>query len=568
MTSMMASDGDGRDGQSILSSTVIAWGDPAMLEVTLPRPLPGPVGPFFIPKATIRQWCRLSNDEANQLVLQGPNADQVIDTVVDGRTNEEGFILPPGRYVVSTEAGLLPTAGHDEFLDGIRIIPPLDPIGGLGVHSSQGLPLSRRQMANLTKVLNTPELGADLLELVPLVQRIRMRRVSPAVKAAVDSALLRVTKLCAEELAGLRGPACVAAVEWLVPRCPALTKIDVIGLDCVLTDASLKLISEHCKALTHLDAGKPTRAALAACQGPIAGDKGIAAIAEHCRELQLLRVPNLRVTDDGLMDLGLHARKLVDLCLYRAAPTSGAADVALDDDQDAWGISAGHGLRALARGCRQLQVLWIPGSNVEYAGLKGLADCCTQLQQLDISRCEEVTDDGLNAIAKIAHRLKYLNVSHCPNVSHNGLAQVLDNAPNLQAFFADSCPGVVPRIFVNFDVTNPKVHALCVARCPRGVTDQALAFLVHESRIATLTTLTTLDVSFCSGLTDTSISKIGLCKNLRYLNVSHCPAVTDASIRVVAENCKELQTINIAGCQVSSGCRALFDAARCTVRYT
>eukprot|EP00899_Mesostigma_viride_P028432 jgi/Mesvir1/8774/Mv02687-RA.1 len=551
-------DGNADDNEHMVPPTVIVWGDPPVLEITLPRPTPGPTGPFFVPAKTLRRWCCMSDEKGNELiVLRGLAEDEVLYPMVDGATNEEGFIVPPGRYDLSTESGRPPIAGQDDFFDGVRIIPPLNPtqLGSANIYF-QGLPLSRRQMATLTTLVSTPELGADLMERVPLLERIRLRQVSPAMRDAVDSSLGRITKLDAGDLAGLKGRAYRQAVEWLVTKCPNLTKLSAGGPGSFFTDATLKRIAQNCKALRDLNVGKPKPADLRPGKDMVAGDEGIAAVAEHCKELRMLEVVDVRVTDDALVDLGLHAHKLEKLQLHAADPS---ASMDRRRDQALSGVT-GHGVKVLAKGCRQLNAIGIPHSDVCDKGLQALADFCPLLHTLDITGCDKVTDAGMMALAKNFHNFRGLDIYYCKAITDASMQHLVAKGGNLEYLSTGGCLGITDVTLRLLGDKCPKLDLLSVEGC-NLITDVGVTSVArHCPR------LKCLEVRGCPRVTDASISDVAhFCKDLTHLDVAWCTSVTDASLSSIAQQCKKIKAIDITGChQVSPECLA-FLGTLCSV---
>lgn len=58
------------------------------------------------------------------------------------------------------------------------------------------------------------------------------------------------------------------------------------------------------------------------------------------------------------------------------------------------------------------------------AGIKYIPSYCTQLRELSVSDCTQVTDFGVYEVAKLGASLRYLSVAKCDQVSDAGIKQV------------------------------------------------------------------------------------------------------------------------------------------------
>eukprot|EP00899_Mesostigma_viride_P007985 jgi/Mesvir1/17188/Mv07608-RA.1 len=593
-------DGNTTHGGAYMSPapTVVALGEPPIFEVTIPRPYPGPAGPIFVPTKTLRRWFWISEEDGKELALQGPTAaqDEFIYPMVDGPANEVGFLIPTGRYTVRRESGPLAVTGHDEFFDGVRIFPLTAskvPGAPLADHLPQGLPIFRRQMATLGSVAGIPGLGAELADRVPLVPRVRLRQVSHALRDAVDGSLSQMAELYAEDLSELGAVSGAAALIWLAGKCPNLVKVTAETRgpgregarpgrfrqhhpNVVLTDASVTRLAERCPGLRYVHLGIYASAVVLPGQEPLAGDKGLAALATQCAELRFLEMPNVNVTDAGLESLGERAGRLEHLALHAWNFARGAAGV------------GGKGVGALARGCRQLKFLDIVDCLVDDEGMRAVGECCLQLRHLNIAYCRRVTDAGMAAVAAGCGHLMALVLDGCDKVSDASLETLARNCAQLREFKTCRCPGVtdgtvralgtrcrgLEKLIVNGcgGVTDESVTVVA-ANCPRlqvlgvaacvGVTDGGIGAVGQGCPCLAL-----LDVTACGGVTDASITVIARnCPGLEVLKAVRCPGVTDESITVFAREPRPgLRMIDVYGCPgVSERCRGLFKGTPCVV---
>ena len=70
-----------------------------------------------------------------------------------------------------------------------------------------------------------------------------------------------------------------------------------------------------------------------------------------------------------------------------------------------------------------------------------------------------------------------------------------------------------------------------------------------EAARAAQATLTTLNLTYCSKITDAALEAVASgCKQLTKLNLAYCSNITDAAVVAVASGCKQLTTLNLHSC--------------------
>jgi len=159
-------------------------------------------------------------------------------------------------------------------------------------------------------------------------------------------------------------------------------------------------------------------------------------------------------------------------------------------------------LMTIATGCPQLQSLNSSHcDNITDEGIIALANGCPQLQSLDISRCDKITDEGIIALATGCPQLQSLIMSYCHNITDEGIRALATGLPQLQSLEISQC---------------------------RNITDEGIRALA-------------------SG-----------CAQLQSLNITGCNNITDEGIRAVATGCPQLQSLKISGCDnITAGGREI-----------
>ena len=91
-------------------------------------------------------------------------------------------------------------------------------------------------------------------------------------------------------------------------------------------------------------------------------------------------------------------------------------------------------LMTITNGLPQLQSLNIsPCENITDEGIRALANGCRQLQSLNISWCGDITDEGIIALANGLSQLQSLNICACVNITDAGIRALASVLPQLQS---------------------------------------------------------------------------------------------------------------------------------------
>lgn len=214
----------------------------------------------------------------------------------------------------------------------------------------------------------------------------------------------------------------------------------------------------------------------------------------HLRELRHLRRLDISDIYEGINDDGLrHLRPLAQLEHLSLAST-GITDAGLIH------------LGALPR----LQTLDLSGTRITGAGLRNLAlspELCRNLHELQLQRCHNV-NSGLVHLGPM-QALRSLDLRECQNLPEHELAH-LRRLPELQELYL---PG---RRVSDYGLAllrgSPRLARLEIAGS--GVTNTGL---VH---LRSIPNLHTLDLSYCSRISDQAIYNLLFLRNLRTLSIT------------------------------------------------
>ncbi|XP_004305130.1 PREDICTED: F-box/LRR-repeat protein 20-like [Fragaria vesca subsp. vesca] len=216
-------------------------------------------------------------------------------------------------------------------------------------------------------------------------------------------------------------------------------------------------------------------------------------------------------------------------------------------DEDALGISndeaheilrvvnevGDQGLCALADGCPKLSKIVLRRTG---AGLLGIMTMITSaahnLTHLDLEGCSLVTDQVLEAIGSSSCPIRILSLRFCSEITDAGL-RFLANG---------SC--------------SKTMEQLNLSSC-REITDDGVLLLCN------MCVLEELDLRYCNQLTDIGGQAISTIRTLKKLNLDCLFNLTEETFVAVAENCINLEVLNLQQCHVTAASIDAFLGHKC-----
>ena len=156
----------------------------------------------------------------------------------------------------------------------------------------------------------------------------------------------------------------------------------------------------------------------------------------------------------------------------------------------------------------------------------------SSIHTLKLSCCRSLHDGGLLNLRHCT-RLTCLELAGCPQIRDTGW-RVLRHFQMLQVLDLGGC-----STFVEADLLRPltDMRILKLTYCHR---------LSDFSFLGQMPCLEFLDVSWCSSLTDESLSAVSRASRLSYLNLRGCFRITDAGLAHLQD--LNLKVLNLAGC--------------------
>lgn len=187
----------------------------------------------------------------------------------------------------------------------------------------------------------------------------------------------------------------------------------------------------------------------------------------------------------------------------------------------------------LLTGLSKLEVLEISGPGCEVSD-KAIIDLLSSvgrgLKELDLTRCQELTDDILPLIREQCTDLQILTLEDCEQLSNEGVA----------------------ALFTDWSMNSGLSH-LNLSRIV-DFSDEALHAVLEHSG----TNLEVLNLNSCGKLTDVGLGALGRgLGRLEEIDLGFIGAVNDSVLEDLGRSCKALKVIKVWGVLRCTGCASL-----------
>ena len=162
-------------------------------------------------------------------------------------------------------------------------------------------------------------------------------------------------------------------------------------------------------------------------------------------------------------------------------------------------------IKVIVEGCTGMLYLNISHTSVTDLGMKDVGRNCASLQNLSVRNCSRVSERGIHslAIGKAGRKLTYFDMSYCSQVNLPGYHSIAKGMINLHTLVLNG----------NFPLNDGPVIVL----------------------VQKLTKLHTLKLKNCPNLKDTGMKYLAECKTLKTLELEENHHLSDQSIKVIAK---------------------------------
>ena len=215
-------------------------------------------------------------------------------------------------------------------------------------------------------------------------------------------------------------------------------------------------------------------------------------------------------------------------------------------------LSLRRSLRDVIIGIPNIECLNLSGCfSVTDVGLgHAFAHHIPSLSTLNLSLCKQITDSTLSRIAQYLPNLEVLELGGCCNITTSGLMMLACGLKKLKLLNLRSCRHISDNGIEHLaGVSNMKVdgclelETLILHDCQK-LTDQALKHISMG-----LTNLKSINLSFCSSVTDSGLKFLAKMPTLRELNLRNCNNVSDIGVGFLAEGGSRITSLDVSFCE-------------------
>ncbi|CAN7984767.1 unnamed protein product [Ixodes hexagonus] len=310
-------------------------------------------------------------------------------------------------------------------------------------------------------------------------------------------------------------PLTVDILRALLVRCgESLKSLNLQTASHVLDYRAAEAISMLCPNLEYLDVS-----------GVQLTNVGVQQLAQKCPKLKTVLMRRcLEVGEKGLWWLLHLCKHLEHLDLTEVYKLSGQCF-----------HMAGARLRKLVlRGC----------SGVTSTGLTKVATKCRLLAELSISDCLQITD---NDVLLLCQNLRALRVLHLAgsflNLTNEGICAV-SGLPLLEELDLNQNKAVTDVAIGAICRCCTKLRSLNISGCHLGITDKSCGHLSRSPR------LRDLKMSYLGQITDSGLGTLSCQGQLNSIELRGCPQVSDTGVLMLVELCRDLQSLDVSGCDL------------------
>jgi F-box/leucine-rich repeat protein 2/20 len=158
------------------------------------------------------------------------------------------------------------------------------------------------------------------------------------------------------------------------------------------------------------------------------------------------------------------------------------------------------------------------------------------LEDLDVSYCDSITDAGINMIANM-NNLQTINLNYCDRITEVSVRH-LHKCNSLHCVSLSIYSSINDALLSGLAKANHSLSVIELWKCD-DVTDAGIATLASNCP-----NLQTLFISEASKLTDLSLESLAKCINLEMLILGGYHTFTDKGFVALANGCTSLQGMN------------------------
>ncbi|KAK2738187.1 SCF ubiquitin ligase complex subunit [Myotisia sp. PD_48] len=261
-------------------------------------------------------------------------------------------------------------------------------------------------------------------------------------------------------------------------------------------------------------------------------DEGVSGLVEGNRQLQALDVTELKsLTDRTLVVIANNCPRLQGLNVTGCAK--------LSDES----------LATLADSCRHLKRLKLNSvSQVTDRAIQAFAKNCPSMLEIDLSGCHHISNVSVVALLSTLRNLRELRLAQCVKISDRGFLSLSDNLvfESLRILDLTACENVTDDSVEKIIRLTPRLRNLLLSKC-RFITDRSVHAICKLGK-----NINYVHLGHCSNITDAAVIQlVKSCTRIRFIDLACCNRLTDNSVQHLA-TLPKLRRIGLVKCHAIS----------------
>jgi len=165
-------------------------------------------------------------------------------------------------------------------------------------------------------------------------------------------------------------------------------------------------------------------------------------------------------------------------------------------------------------------------------GLLYVLSSLTQLRELNLFKCDEITNDGVQSLSLLT-QLEVLALHNCNAITDAGLQLLPVSLKELLLYRGKK----ITNVGLNALKRLPNLHTLSILGCYR-ISDNGLQILASMLRLEVLT------LSWCSRITNVGVALLASLVNLTKLYLDGCHRITTFTVLELMTHLKKIQQVS------------------------
>ncbi|KAM4748907.1 F-box and leucine-rich repeat protein 13 [Rhinophrynus dorsalis] len=200
-------------------------------------------------------------------------------------------------------------------------------------------------------------------------------------------------------------------------------------------------------------------------------------------------------------------------------------------------------MRIICEGCPALLYLNVSHTDITNATLRMMSRCLHNLQYLSLAYSRKFTDKGLQYLGsgKGCRKLIYLDLSGCTQISVDGFKFIAVGCSALQQLKTNDMFTLTDNCFLALLEKCLHLFSISLLGSPH-LSDAAFKVLAQGRKLAKIR------IEGNNRITDASIKVISKsCPNLNHIYIADCQKITDISLKAIS-SLKNITVLNVADC--------------------